>query len=311
MQQERLGLASRFARRPDIEWPWEHDAAEWKRAAQATVDHIMRDNVGMFSAALAFYAILALFPALISLISITSLLLDVSDVEQSINELSAIVPEAARIVLLRQLQQLLSTSHASLSIGFFASIAAALWSSSTGVDALIRAVNLAFDINDERGMIRRRVHSLLATLLMILLVGGVLALTALVPALVHALSGRSLLVALFNSARWPAMACLIWIGLSALYRYAPNRQIPPRWTVSGALVGTVGWLGVSALLSLYISTYTTYDRTYGALAGVVALLLWLYLSSFVVLVGAELSAQLDGTKGSIPPPPRPPDQSNA
>jgi membrane protein len=190
----------------------------------------------------------------------------------------------------------------------------ALWSASSGTSALIEAVNVAYDETERRGFFRRRALAL--AMAVGLIVFGIVALfviTAL-PLVFERVGfgdeGRTLLMVL----RWPVLALLAMVGLSVLYRFAPNRSRAQwRWLSVGAVVATIMWIAASLLLSLWVSSFGNYGATYGTLAGVIVLMLWMLFSTLSILVGAEINSELEAQTAvdSTTGPPKPMGQRGA
>ena len=279
-----------------MQWPWDVQLREWKVILRRVAHEVSDDNVSMVAAALSFYAMLALFPGMIALISIYGLIADRGQVSAAIGQLSSILPSDAWKPLETQLHALVSTESTSLSLGLLVSTLAALWSASSGVDALITATNAAYHKDEKRSWVKRRGVSLLFTVALVLFMGVAISLIAVVPSLLALLGERFFLLRLIDIARWPTLGVFVALGLMVLYRYAPCRPTPRRWASSGAILGAAVWLTASAGFSMYVSNFGNYNETYGALGGVIALLLWFYISAFIVLVGAEISAELEGEK---------------
>jgi membrane protein len=281
-----------------FEWLWHFDASAFRRALRAAYVRATDNRVFIVAAALAFYAMLALFPGLFALVSLYGLLADPQDVERFVSALSGILPESAWQTLQEELRALVSVESASLSLGFAVSLVGALWSATTGVNALIEAVNWAYGAAEQRNFLVRRALSLRLTLGLLLVAFVAVALVAIVPSVAAVFrNGPALLVAL-DVARWPLLAALVTGALLMLYRVAPCRPRPARWVFSGALLTSLLWLAISALFSYYVSHFGSFHRTYGALGGVVVLLLWFYWSAFLVLLGAEITAALEGARAA-------------
>jgi len=191
----------------------------------------------------------------------------------------------------------------------------ALWSASSGVDSLVDAMNVAYNRVEKRNWIKRRLMSLLMTLGLIVFTVIAITLVAVLPSLTGWLGERLNILRIIAVARWPGLAAAVAFGLFCLYRYAPCRKLPKKADTAGAIIATVLFLAVSSLFSLYVSEFASYHKTYGAVGSVVALLFWFYYSSFVILVGAELSAELEGEKlerrNSERPPGKEPSERDA
>jgi membrane protein len=290
-------------------WPWQVSRRDWPRVIKVLINEVSEDRLTIVAAALAFYAMLALFPGLIALVSLFGLVADPQLIETGIRQLTGILPPGARELLREQLHALVNTPSTSLSLGLLISLLTALWSASSGVDSLVDAMNVAYNKVETRNWMMRRLMSLLMTLGLITFMLVAIALVAVLPSLTGWLGERLNILNIIAIARWPGLATGVAIGLFLLYRYAPNRPRPKRSDGSGPIVATALFLAVSSLFSLYVSEFASYQKTYGAVGSVVALLFWFYYSSFVVLLGAELSAELEGEKDdddeSEQPTPRP------
>jgi membrane protein len=268
---------------------------------RCVIAQISSDHVFLVSAALAFYAMLALFPSLLALVSLYGLLSDRQDVEGFLSSLAGLLPSSAWETLHEELRALVSVESSSLSLGFAVSMVGALWSASSGVDALVEAVNWAYGKREARSFLRLRGLSFKLTFGLMAFAIVAIALVAVLPSAVAVFRHSSELLRALNVLRWPLLAISGTIGLLTLYRVAPCRPHPDRWVLSGALVASVLWLAISGVFSFYVSEFGSYHKTYGALGGVIVLLLWFYWSAFLVLLGAELTAALEGEKGACLP----------
>ncbi|MGH8900484.1 MAG: YihY/virulence factor BrkB family protein [Egibacteraceae bacterium] len=274
--------------------PAQISSTGWKDILGRVKAGIRNDNVTLLAAGVAFYATLALFPTVIAAVTLYGLVGDPAQVEQQIGSLVGGMPQAGPIILNQIRKAVASSSSVSLSIGAIAGLVGALYSASVGVNGIVRGVNVVYCEHETRGFLEVRVLALLLTLGA--LVAGLIAigLVAVLPAVVGSLglgpSGETLAKLL----RWPILAVLMAAGLALIYRYAPDRQNARlEWVSWGAVIATVLWLGGSALFSLYMSNFNRYGAAYGSISGIIILLLWLFLSSFVVLLGAEINAEME------------------
>ncbi|MET0285323.1 MAG: YihY/virulence factor BrkB family protein [Polyangiales bacterium] len=290
----RSGIASQHPGR--MLWPWQIGFDDWKQIVRRLINDISEDRISLVAAALAFWATLALFPALIALVTLFGLLVSPELIEAGMTRLSDLMPPGARELLQEQLHALVTTPSSSLSLGLFISVIAALWSASSGVDSLVDAINVAYDKVEKRNFVRRRLMSLLMTLALLVFTLFTISLVALVPTFEAWLGDRIIILGLISALRWPALACFVAFGLLCLYRFAPSRKLPNTMDITGPIVATVLFLAASTLFSLYVSEFASYHKTYGAVGSVVALMFWFYYSSFVIMLGAELSAELEGEK---------------
>lgn len=248
----------------------------------------------LLAAGVAFFGLLALIPSLIAAVSIYGLVSDPSDVVSQVESMSDTLPDSARELLGEQMDAIASTPSGSLSVSAVLAILLALWSASAGVARLVAALNIAYDVTETRSAVRRRALALVVTVGVI--VGAVLAVGAIVvvPALAGEAGARDLGADLVSWLRWPALLVGFQVALAVLYRVAPDRPTRRlRWVSWGSALATVAWVAGSALFSLYVRWFGSFNETYGSLAGVVVLMLWLLLSALVILVGAVVDATLE------------------
>ena len=272
--------------------PQEIPAKGWKDIAKRTLKEVKADQVPLLAAGLAFYVLLALFPAIIAGVSIYGLVADPQTVRDQINQLAqTLSPETATLIG-TQVQQVTSSAGGALGLATVIGILTALWSASSGMKALITGVNLAYDETEGRKFVKLRGLSILMTLGAMVLLGVALALIVGFPAVPD--SWPTVLVWAAAIMRFVLLAVLLMAGLAALYRYAPDRDKPKwGWASPGSVVATMLWVLASVGFSVYVNAFGNYNKTYGALAGIIILMFWLYLTAFVVLVGAELNAEME------------------
>jgi membrane protein len=289
------------------ERPTEIPARGWLQVAKRGWKEAKTDQVPLLAAGVAFYAFLAIFPALIALVSIYGLFADPSTIANQLGSLTATLPEDARQVITDQVTMLASRRSA-LSVGLIISIVIALWSASAGVSNLLTAITVAYDEEEKRGFVKKRLLSLGLTLGAIVFMMIMLAIVAVLPPLLKAVFGTGALRWVFQILGWLVLIVIVAIALAILYRLGPDRDAPRmRWVSVGAAVATVMWLAVSIGFSIYSSTFGNYGKTYGVFAGIVVLLFWLWLSMYAILLGAEINAEAeqqtieDTTKGPEEP----------
>jgi membrane protein len=272
--------------------PQEIPAKGWKDIAKRTGKEVKADQVPLLAAGVAFYVLLALFPAIIAGVSIYGLVADPQTVRDQINQLAqTLSPETAKLIG-TQVQQVTSSAGGALGLATVIGILTALWSASSGMKALITGVNLAYDEPEGRKFVKLRGLSILMTVGAMVVLGVALALIVGFPAVPD--SWPTVLQWTAAVVRFVLLAVLLMAGLAALYRYAPDRDKPKwSWASPGSVVATVLWVLASVGFSVYVNAFGNYNKTYGALAGIIILMFWLYLTAFVVLVGAELNAELE------------------
>lgn len=293
-------------RQPGIgaEKPTQIPPSGWKQIVTRAWKEGKADNVPLMAAGVAFFAFLAVFPALIALLSIYGLIASPQEAAQQVQSFASALPQSAQQLITSQVTAVAQSSGGALTIGLIVSLAGALWSVSSGVQNLMKATNLAYDETESRGFIKLRGTALLLTLGAIVFVLLTLALVAFVPIVLNLLPLGTAGVVLGQVIRWLALVILATVGLAIVYRVAPDRDSPRfQWVSLGAVIATVLWIIGSIAFSFYVDNFGSYNKTYGALAGVIVLMLWLYLTSYIVLLGAEINAESerqtarDTTKG--------------
>jgi len=279
----------------------------WLDVAKRVKDEAKDDDLSLLAGGVAFFGLLALAPALAAVVSIYGLVSTPEDVARQLNDLGGSLPDSARQVLADQLQQVVTSSRSGLGITVVLGIVLAVWSASSAVKHLVTALTLINDEHESRGFVKLRGTAIVLTVGAVVFAGLSIILIAVAPQWAEG-SGNSALSWAVSVARWPVLAVLMLVGLSVLYRYGPDRDEPRwQWVSWGAAVATALWLVASALFSLYANHFGSYNKTYGSLAAVVVMMLWLYLTAACVLVGAELNAELEHQteKDSTTGPPRP------
>ncbi len=264
----------------------------WWQVLRRAMKESTADNVPMLAGGVAFFAFLAVFPAIIAALTLYGLIADPQTVAAQVRSLSDVLPQQAQPIIADQLQSVVSASGRALGIGLVVSVLAALWSASSGTSNLIKAVNLAYDEDETRGFLRVRGIALLLTLGAVVFVLLTLALVAVVPAALNALPLGPLGTVIAQVVRWAALVIVVVVALAVVYRVAPDRDAPRfAWVSVGSIIATALWIVGSVLFSLYVNNFGSYNKTYGTIAGVVVLMLWLYLTSYIVLLGAEINAE--------------------
>ena len=266
----------------------------WRQILRRTKDEIKDDRVTLMAAGMAFYAMLALFPALAAAITIWGLVADPVQVQRTIADAAQALPSGAADLLSEQMTRIADSSGTALGWTLVATLGGALWSASSGTKGMMEAVNAAYDEDETRGFVRVRGMALALTLggifFGLLLVG----LVAVVPGVLSLIGLGSLAENLVRWGRWPVLAVVLALGLAVIYRYAPDRDQPRwRWMTPGSIAAVVLWLVASAGFAWYVNSFGSYSETYGSIAGVIVLMLWFFISALAVLVGAELNAEVE------------------
>jgi membrane protein len=257
-------------------------------AAKQMPARLREHNTTLVAAGVAFYGFLAFVPALIAFISVYGLVADPADVKRQVNDVAAALPDEVQDFLVFQLNAIIEANTSAVSITLVVAIVVALWSASGGMAALITGIHVAQEREEPKSFVSKRGKALVLTFGAMVFLGVVVFLIAALPPLASDAgdAGRLALQIL----RWPILAVVMVVGIGLLYRFATKERTPARWGVvsAGSVVAMIGWLVVSALFAVYTANFASYSKTYGALASIVVLLLWLWLSSLLVLVGAEL-----------------------
>ena len=276
----------------EAETPLQIPARGWWQVTRRAFKECSADNVPMLAGGVAFFAFLAIFPAIIAALTLYGLIADPQTVAAQVRDLSAVLPQQAQPIVADQLQSVTATSGRALGIGLVVSLLAALWSASSGTGNLIKAVNLAYDEDETRGFLKVRGIALLLTVGAIVFVLATLALVTVVPVVLDALSLGTAATVVAQIVRWLLLVLVVVAALAVVYRFAPDRDAPRfAWVSAGSLIATVLWIIGSVVFSLYVNNFGSYNKTYGAIAGVIVLMLWLYLTSYIVLLGAEINAE--------------------
>jgi membrane protein len=272
--------------------PTQIPARGWWQVTRRAFKEASADNAGIIAGGIAYAAFLAIFPALIAGISLFGLVADPATIAEQADAVLAALPETAQPLIRDQIVALTQTTGNALTWSLAISILLALWSASSGTSSLMTGINIAYDEQESRNFVKLRGTALLLTLGGIVFVLLTLALVAVVPAVLNALALGTFVNVIVQIVRWALLVVLIILALAVVYRLAPDRDAPKfTWTSVGALVAAVLWVLASLGFSLYVNNFGSYNKTYGALAGVVVLLLWLYLTSYIVLLGAEINAE--------------------
>lgn len=274
--------------------PWEIPWAGWKDILWRTYQQISEHRVLALSAGVAFYGLLAMFPAITALVSLYGLFAKPSTISEHLSLLAGFLPGGAVEIIQEQVNRLISKGDAKLSFGFIFGLGLALWSANSGMKAIMDALNVVYDEKEKRGFVKLNLVSLAFTLAAIaafLLAVGAVVVLPLILGYIGLGGASSLLLTLL---RWPLLLGLIIVGLAVLYRYGPSRREPRwQWLTAGSLLAAFAWMVSSALLSWYIGNFANYDATYGSLGAAIGLMMWMWISAIVILVGAELNAEVE------------------
>jgi membrane protein len=266
----------------------------WKDVLVRTKAEAKEDNVALLAAGVAFYALLALVPGLIALISIYGLVADPADIERNVVDALKGSPAEVQDLISSQLRSITESSAGKTLFAAIAGAAIALWSASSGMKHLISAINLAYDERETRGFLKLRGFALTLTIGAVTFLVIAFGAIALLPSLIAESDMPTAARWLIAGARWVVLLGGMLLALSILYRYAPNRENPRwSWASPGAVAATILWIVASLAFSIYTANFGSYNETYGSLGAVIVVMLWLLITAFVVILGAELNAELE------------------
>ncbi len=274
--------------------PTDIPTSGWKDVLRRVKDRIGKNHVGLIAAGVAFYGLLALFPAITALMALAGLVLEPPEVIAQIESLATLIPEQAADIIMTQGVAVVGTQKGGLGLTMILGFGLALYSASKGVGSLMEGLNIAYDEDEKRGFIKLTLARLGLTLLLIIgLVTG-LGGTLAVPAVLSFVELPGGLETVLGLVRWVILGGLALGGLAALYRWGPSRENARwRWLTPGTVVACALWLVGSLGFSIYVGNFGSYNETFGAMAGVIVLLMWLWLSAYVVLMGAALNSEIE------------------
>jgi len=287
-----------------VQIPWRG----WKDVLVRTYHEIQNDRLLALAAGVAFYSLVALFPAIAAGVSSYALFADAGTIAKHLSIAADVVPAGTLDLLSEEITRIAAKSDGRLTFGFVFGLGVALWSANAGMKSIFDALNIIYDEDEKRSLIWLNLVSLFFTVCAIAAAGLAIALVVVFPLLLAAFGLTSLDYPLVGYLRWPVMFVLIILGLAVLSRYGPSRRSAKwRWISVGSVFAALAWLAVSSLFSWYLASFANYNATYGALGAVVGLMMWMWLSTIVVLVGAELNSEIEHqtAQDSTVGPPKP------
>ncbi len=278
------------------EAPTDLSKRSWKEIVKRTIREFKEDDLTLLAAALTYYGVLAIFPALLVLVSILGLL-GASTTQPLIDNLAGLTPGAARDVVTSAIRNLQRASGAA-GLAFVFGILVALWSASGYVGGFIKASNIIYEVEEGRPFWKLRPLQIAVTVVMVLVAAGISISIVVTGPLAHKVGDviglGDTAVTVWNIAKWPVIALLVSQVIAFLYWIAPNvRQPGYRWVSPGGIFAVVLWVIASAAFAFYVSNFASYNKTYGSLAAVIIFLVWLWITNVVILLGAEMNAEIE------------------
>ncbi|HVG47293.1 MAG TPA: YihY/virulence factor BrkB family protein [Rubellimicrobium sp.] len=266
----------------------------WWRLAVNVYKEMGDDHVGLISAGVAFYGLLAIFPGIVAGMAIAGLVMDPNAVVTQLDSLSRFLPQEAAQIVIDQATAVAGSESGGLGLAALFGILVALYSASKGVTSLMDGLNVAFEVEEKRGFIKYYLTAFALTIGLIVGFLLIIAILALLPVILAFLQFGDFAQTLVNLIRWPVVLAVLAVGLAILYRYAPSRgPVPWHWITPGAGAACILWLIGSVVFAIYVQNFGAYNETFGALGGVIVLLTWLWLSAFIVLMGAEVDSEIE------------------
>jgi membrane protein len=268
----------------------------WGGVIKRTIKEFRADNLTDWAAALTYYGVLSLFPAILALVSIVGLA-GKSATQSLVTNAGTVLHGPSKQIVTNAITNL-SSNKGAAGILFIVGLAIALWSASSYIGAFMRASNTIYGVGEGRPFYKLRPLQLAVTLVMLLLVAlatiGIVVTGPLASGLGKVLGVGSAAVTVWNFAKWPVILLVVLTCFALLYYASPNVKHPGfRWITPGSVLGVVLWLVASLAFAIYVASFANYNKTYGSLGGVIAFLVWLWLTNIAVLFGAELNAELE------------------
>jgi membrane protein len=266
----------------------------WWALLSATWRRMSKDSLSILAAGIAFQTFFSLFPTLTAVVSLYGLVADRGMVERQIEAVQGVLPPEAVKLIATWLQALIQGPTTRFGIGLMVSVLLAVWSMWSATGMLITAVNICYGEEQRRGFLSLNLHTLALGAVLVLFANVAFALIAVLPAALALLPVSDAWVHTLGLLRWPILAGIIIVVLGIVYRYAPDRaEAKRRWISWGSIAATALWIFGSIAFATYVSKVGSYDRTYGSLGAVIILLLWFYLTAYIILAGAELNAEIE------------------
>ena len=274
--------------------PSEIPARGWKDILLRVYNNIGEDRVMLVAAGVTFYSLLAIFPAIAALVALYGFFADPASIAGHLDAASGVLPSGALDVIRDQMNRVASQGNTKLGVAFIIGFLVSLWSANAGMKSIFDALNLVYDEPEKRGFIKLNLVSLGFTVgaivFVLLAIGGIVAL----PAVFSATGSNGAMASVAKIARWPILLIVIGLALAVVYRSGPSRDEPKwRWITWGSAFAAIGWVVVSILFSLYTTHFADYNKTYGSLGAIIAFMFWLWLATTVILLGAEIDAEME------------------
>lgn len=274
--------------------PSEIPVRGWKDVLVRVHENVGEHRIVALAAGMTFYTLLAIFPALAALVAIYGLFSDPAKITGHLEQLQGLMPGGAIDIARDQLARVSAKGSQALGVTFLVSLAISLWSANAAMKSLFDTLNVVYREPERRGFIKLNTISLLFTAGAILFALVAIAAIVVVPVVLNSVGLSGATDLLLRIGRWPAIFVCVSLGLALIYRYGPDREEPKwRWISWGSALAAALWLGGSALFSWYAANFGSFNATYGSLGAVIGFMTWIWISAIVILIGAELDAEME------------------
>ncbi len=274
--------------------PADIPAGGWKDILWRIYGNIGDHRILALAAGMTYYSLLAIFPAIAALVAIYGLFSDPSTISKHLDEVAGFIPGGAVDVAREQLTRVATKGNRTLGFAFATGLVISLWSANAAMKSLFDTLNIVYGEREKRGFFKLNAISLVFTVGGIVFVLAALGGVVVVPVVLQYVGLSNAADLLIRIGRWPALFVALALALSCIYRFGPSREAP-RWTwiTWGSAAATLLWLAASGLFSFYAAKFGTFNQTYGSLGAVIGFMTWLWISAIVVLLGAELNAEME------------------
>lgn len=292
----------------DAEAPRAIPAAGWKDIVHRVFLSISANRLVANAGSVAFFALMAIFPAIGTLVSLYGMIADPRSITGHLNLLAGVFPQGVLDLIKQQILLVAGKTNGSLSTAFLISLVTALWSANSGTSALFDALNVVYGEKEKRSYLRLYATTLATTLASVIFVIAALTGVVILPVIWNLVGFVTPVQSFLSVARWPALFVFVTAGLAFIYRIGPSRRDAKwRWVTWGSIAAALAWIGTSILFSWYVAAFDSYNRVYGSLGAVVGFMTWIWLSVLIILIGGALNAEIehqtakDSTEGEPKP----------
>lgn len=291
---EEEGPAGGSPRGRDAKWPSDIPPRGWWDIIWRVWRKVEEDRVLLVAAGATFYLLLALFPALTAFVSTYGLFADPAVVARHVASLARLLPEGGLVLIQDRLESLVGQDRGALGFGFVTGVLFAYWSANNGMKALFEALNIAYGETEKRSFLWLNLIALIFTLGAMATVVVFVAALGIVPVMLGILHLGDVTEMLIHALRWIALVVVIALAIAILYRFGPSRaQARWRWVTWGSVLATLVWLAASIGFTIYLRNFGNYEAFYGSLGAVIGLMMWVWISVVILIVGAELNASME------------------